>query len=203
MYKRAEMMKNKRNLIQEVTDKQLLLSLYFTQILLFLCSFIFGIFLFDSFTEFFQLFRWKDTEILLVGGTAGLAVFFLDLLLMKLLTEEYYDDGGLNKRIFQGRSIYQIAFIAVMVSISEEILFRGVIQTHFGLIVSSLVFAVIHYRYLFNWFLLLNVTLLSFFIGFIYLLTENLLVTIFMHFLIDFLLGCFINYTYGKSNTTE
>nr|WP_071396958.1 type II CAAX endopeptidase family protein [Bacillus tuaregi] len=196
-------MKNKRNLIQEVTDKQLLLSLYFTQILLFLCSFIFGIFLFDSFTEFFQLFRWKDTEILLVGGTAGLAVFFLDLLLMKLLTEEYYDDGGLNKRIFQGRSIYQIAFIAVMVSISEEILFRGVIQTHFGLIVSSLVFAVIHYRYLFNWFLLLNVTLLSFFIGFIYLLTENLLVTIFMHFLIDFLLGCFINYTYGKSNTTE
>ena len=88
--------------------------------------------------------------------------------------------------------------IAAVVAIGEEILFRGVIQTHFGLIAIELIFALVHYRYLFNWFLFVNIIALSFLIGFIYLQTENILVTIFMHFLIDFLIGCIIRYKYIK-----
>ncbi|WVX84354.1 type II CAAX endopeptidase family protein [Niallia oryzisoli] len=197
------MKKKYRDLIHEVTDEQLYHSLYLTQIFLFLVSFILGIYLFDSFSAFFELFRWKDPNILFVGGTAGLAVFSLDLILMKILPDKYYDDGGLNRRIFQGRSLIQVAFIALIVSISEEILFRGVIQTHFGLFVSSLIFAFVHYRYLFNWFLFVNVTVLSFLIGYIYLHTENILVTITMHFLIDFLLGCVIKYKFAKKQTEQ
>jgi len=203
-YKRAETMKKQyRDLIQDLTDEQLIHSLYFTQILLILCSFFLGIFLFDSYSAFFMLFRWNDPNILLVGGTAGLAVFFLDLILMKILPDKHYDDGGLNSRLFQGKSILQVAFIAAVVSISEEILFRGVIQTHLGLVISSLIFAFVHYRYLFNWFLFMNVTGLSFLIGYIYLQTENILVTIFMHFLIDFLLGCVIRNKAKKHTEQE
>ena len=186
------MKKNYRELINRATDKELQNSLYLTQVMILIISFIFGMFLFDDLAEFIALFIWDLPQIILWGGIAGVAVVLVDLLLMKLLPSHYYDDGGLNKRIFRNRSISQIAFIAVIVAIPEELLFRGMIQTHFGLISASIIFAIVHYRYLFNWYLFLNVIGLSFFIGYVYLQTNNILVTIFMHFLIDFLLGCHI-----------
>ncbi|WP_174734045.1 CPBP family intramembrane glutamic endopeptidase [Mesobacillus harenae] len=188
-------MKNKyTELINQLSDRELLFHLYATQVLLVVLSLIFGFFLFNDFTEFLQLFNWNDINILLIGGSAALLIVATDLFLMKVLPEKSYDDGGLNKRIFSNKKILHIAFIAAIVALGEEIFFRGVIQTHFGLLISSTIFALVHYRYLFNWFLFLNIILLSFFIGFIYLWTENLSVTIFMHFLIDFLLGVYIKY---------
>ena len=186
------MKKKYRELINSATDKELQNSLYLTQVMILIISFILGMFLFDDLAEFIALFIWDLQQIILWGGIAGVAVVLLDLILMKLLPSHYYDDGGLNERIFRNRSISQIAFIAAIVAVPEEILFRGMIQTHFGLIAASIIFAIVHYRYLFNWYLFLNVIGLSFFIGYIYLQTNNILVTIFMHFLIDFLLGCHI-----------
>ena len=191
------------DLIKEIPDRELLISLYTTQILLLTISFFLGIFLFDSLSAFFDLFYWTDINILLVGGIAGIGVVIVDLVLMKILPAKYYDDGGLNERMFQRRPLFQIALIAAVVAIGEEILFRGVIQTHLGLILSSLIFAFVHYRYLFNWFLFVNITALSFFIGFIYLQTGNVLVTIFMHFLIDFLLGCIIKFKFKKKQNGQ
>ena len=186
------MKKNYRELINRATDKELQNSLYLTQVMILIISFILGLFLFDDLAGFIALFIWDLPQIILWGGIAGVAVVLLDLILMKLLPSHYYDDGGLNERIFRNRSISQIAFIAAIVAVPEELLFRGIIQTHFGLIAGSIIFAIVHYRYLFNWYLFLNVIGLSFFIGYVYLQTNNILVTIFMHFLIDFLLGCHI-----------
>lgn len=186
------MKKNYRELINRATDKELQNSLYLTQVMILIISFILGMFLFDDLAEFIDLFIWDLQQIILWGGIAGVGVVLLDLILMKLLPSHYYDDGGLNERIFRNRSISQIAFIAAIVAVPEELLFRGMIQTHFGLISASIIFAIVHYRYLFNWYLFLNVIGLSFFIGYVYLQTNNILVTIFMHFLIDFLLGCHI-----------
>lgn len=188
-------MKDKYNgLIKELSDRELLFHLYLTQVILLVISVILSMILFDSFLDFLDLFNWNDKNIVIIGGAAGLAVVILDVILMKWLPPSYYDDGGLNERIFKGRSVFHIAIIAAIVAICEEILFRGVIQTHVGLIVSSVIFAVVHYRYLFNLFLFINVIVLSFFIGFIFLITENIIVTIFMHFIIDFLLGIIIKY---------
>jgi uncharacterized protein len=186
-------------LIKELSDKQLLLQLYLTQALLFIISLIAGVLLFESNSSFFQLFNWRDPKIITVGGGLGIGIVILDLFLSKRLPSSYYDDGGLNEKIFQKRSVIQIAFIALVVAFSEELMFRGVIQTHFGLVISSILFALIHYRYLFNWFLFLNITLLSFLIGVIYARTENLLVTIVMHFVIDFLLGMVIREKYRRT----
>jgi uncharacterized protein len=191
------------NLIKDIQEKDLIFSLYFTQLLLLTIAFILGLFLFDSVSSFLVLFTILDPNILLVGGTASLIVVLVDLIFMKLLPEKYYDDGGLNERIFQKRPFHQIAVIAAVVAIGEEILFRGVIQTHFGLIASSLLFAIVHYRYLFNWFLFVNIIALSFLIGFIYFQTGNLLVTIFMHFLVDFLSGCIIRYKFIKKHKEQ
>ncbi|WP_147533821.1 CPBP family intramembrane glutamic endopeptidase [Bacillus marasmi] len=196
-------MKNRyTDLIKELSERELLFHLYLTQLLLLVVAIILGTILFDNFQEFYQLFNWNDANVLLLGGIAGVIVVVIDTILTKVLPEHLYFDGGLNERIFQNRSFIHIAIIAGIVSFSEEILFRGVIQTHFGLIFSSIIFAAIHYRYLFNWFLLLNIIILSFFIGYIYEVTNNLSVTILMHFLIDFLLGLMIRIKHDKLERT-
>ncbi|KON87197.1 membrane protein [Sporosarcina globispora] len=192
------MKKRYADIIKELTDKELLFHLYLTQVLLLSISLILSFILFNSFEEFQDLFVFPDKNILVFGVAAGAAVVLIDLVLMKNLPHEMYDDGGLNEKIFQTRNFLHIAFIAAVVAFSEELLFRGVIQTHFGLVFSSIIFALVHYRYLFNWFLFVNIITLSFFIGYIYHITNNLLVTIVMHFLIDFLLGVLIRKRYLK-----
>ncbi|MFF2448756.1 CPBP family intramembrane glutamic endopeptidase [Neobacillus sp. NPDC058068] len=185
-------MKKKYNeLITNLTDKELLFHLYMTQIILLAISIILGFLLFDHFFYLSKIYL-KDIHIAIIGIPAGVAVVIIDIVLMKLLPASFYDDGGLNERIFRKRSFIHIMVIAGFVAFSEELLFRGIIQTKVGLILASIIFAIIHYRYLFNWFLFLNIILLSFIIGVIYEWTDNLAVTIVMHFVIDFLLGIYI-----------
>lgn len=82
----------------------------------------------------------------------------------------------------------------MLVAIAEELLFRGVIQTTFGYLISSTLFALIHFRYLKKPVLLISVLFVSFYIGYIFILTENLLVTITAHFVVDFTLGLVIRF---------
>lgn len=193
-------MKNKYNeLINGLTDKELLFQLYLTQIILLTISFILGILLFDHFSYLHQI-HWNDFTIVAVGIPAGVAVVIVDIVLMNLLPSSYYDDGGLNDRIFKQKNILHILWIAALVAFSEELLFRGIIQTKVGLILASFIFAIIHYRYLFNWYLFINIVLLSFIIGIIYETTNNLAITIIMHFVIDFLLGVYIKFRNKKND---
>ncbi|MGR3764873.1 CPBP family intramembrane glutamic endopeptidase [Rossellomorea sp. NS-SX7] len=190
-------MKKQGEIIKQLTKKQLTFHLFFTQIVLLTISFILGIFLFEDWSTFGSQFRWASS-ILTIGLTVGLIVVILDIVLMKFLPSGYYDDGGVNERIFSDRSIGEIALLAIVIAVSEEILFRGVIQYHLGLILSSIIFAVIHFRYWAHWFLITNIVVLSFLIGMIYEVTGNLLVTIMMHFIIDFLLGMYMRFKSSK-----
>jgi uncharacterized protein len=181
------------DLINGLTDKDLLFHLYMTQVILCVISFLLGFIFFDHFS-YLDSISLRDFQIISIGFPAGLAVVTADILLMKWLPSSFYDDGGLNERIFRNRNIIHIFFIALFVAFSEELLFRGIIQTKVGLILASIIFAIIHYRYLFNWFLFVNIVVLSFFIGLIFEWTDNLAVTIVMHFVIDFLLGVYIKF---------
>ncbi|MGE7759418.1 CPBP family intramembrane glutamic endopeptidase [Peribacillus sp. NPDC097895] len=186
-------MKNKQaELIKQLTDKQLIYNLFLTQIILLTLAVFLGIILFKERSAFFDLFIFDDLNILLVGIPAGIIVVLIDILLMKVTPSSYQDDGGINERIFSHLSYTMIFAVALVVAISEEVLFRGVLQTHFGLLWTSIIFAAVHYRYLFNWFLFLNVLVLSFFIGLLFEWTNNIMVTITAHFLIDFILGILI-----------
>lgn len=91
----------------------------------------------------------------------------------------------------------------MLIAFSEELLFRGVIQTHFGLLMASAIFAALHVRYLSKWFLFTMVVLLSFFLGYLYDVTGNLWVTIFAHFLIDFVLAVHIRLDYLQAKHYE
>jgi uncharacterized protein len=186
-------MKNKyKELIRELSDKELLFQLYLTQLIIIALALVVGMIIYKDIQFIGDFFRWSDQSILTIGVPVGLIVVIIDLSFMKILPNSFYDDGGLNERIFKNRNIFHIAFIAFIVAFSEELLFRGIIQTQLGLVAASLIFAVIHFRYLFNWFLFSNIVILSFLIGYIFDLTENLSVTIVIHFIIDFSLGYLI-----------
>src|SRR5699024_8268823 len=123
------------------------------------------------------------------GVLQAIILVIVEMILYKILDDAHFDDGGINKKIFQGEQIRWIIIITLIVAISEEVLFRGVIQTTFGYIFASSLFAIIHIRYLKKPILFLLVLFTSFLIGYLFLITENLLVTIFFHFFVDLLLG--------------
>jgi len=186
-------------LINGLTDRDLLFHLYMTQIILCVISLLLGFIFFDHFSYLENIIL-DDSNIFIIGIPAGVIIVMLDVLLMKWLPSSFYDDGGLNERVFKNRNFFHIILIAFFVAFSEELLFRGIIQTKVGLVFASIIFAIIHYRYLFNWFLFVNIVILSFLIGVIFEWTNNLAVTIVMHFVIDFLLGVYIK---CKSPTRE
>jgi membrane protease YdiL (CAAX protease family) len=80
------------------------------------------------------------------------------------------------------------AFVLAAVSaVCEEILFRGILQSHLGLVWSSLIFGFVHLprnRVFLLW--TLEATLLGFCLGFLFLLTGTLAAPIAAHFTINF-----------------
>lgn len=185
-------MKRQAELIKQMTDKEIVLNVYISQGMMLLIALILGWIWFDSWSSFFQLFQWDFREIILIGGGVAVIVILVDLLLYKCLPKAMTDDGGINERVFSNRHIVHIFFIAALVACTEEILFRGVLQTNIGLIPASLIFAFIHFRYLNKIVLFTLAIVLSFLLGLLFQWTGNLLVPIFAHFLIDFVLGTMI-----------
>src|SRR5699024_8178536 len=118
--------------IARLSDKELKYQLLLSQFIIFIISIVLSIFLFDSLFDWFSFFQLQLKEIISFGLTTGVVIVLFDLLIMYLLPPEWYDDGGINERIFKTRSLKDIFLIVTTVSIAEELLFRGVIQTTFG-----------------------------------------------------------------------
>lgn len=182
------------DLIKKMTDKEILLNLYITQLLMLILAFVLGWLLFDSWADLFEKFKWDPFTIFVVGGGSAFFIILFELILEKILPKKMLDDGGINERVFQNRSVIHIFVLVTIIAFAEEILFRGVLQTHFGLIPASLLFAIIHVRYLRKIILFIITVGLSFYLGWLYLMTDNLLVPIFTHFTIDFVLGCILRF---------
>ncbi|KEZ53081.1 CPBP family intramembrane glutamic endopeptidase [Metabacillus indicus] len=179
------MVKRQNELVKSMSDSQLLKQLYFTQILLLTISAVLSMILFNGVSEFAGLWKPDTGQVLLIGGLTAGAVLIFDWIIMKTMPEDMYDDGGINEKMFRNRSVPHIFFLCLLISFTEEVLFRGILQTHFGFWAASLIFAVLHFRYLSKWLLFCMVVLISLLLGFVYEQTGNLFVTVFAHFLID------------------
>lgn len=178
-------------LLKKISNKELIYSLYISQQFFLVLAILLAYILFDSYNEFFSLFVFDWEEIVLLGVVPGIIVVAIDIFLIKILPKSAYDDGGINQRIFTSLNIPQIFILSIIVAVSEEMLFRGILHTFLGFIIASTIFALIHFRYLNKIALLISIFLLSFLIGYMYELTNNLLVPIAAHFCIDFLLGSY------------
>src|SRR5699024_8142694 len=109
-------------------------------VLAFVLSFIF----FDDLREWLQYFSWEPEQIFLYGVIPGLIIVLIDIMLVWTLPKRYYDDGGINERVFKGQPVSYVFILSLTVAFAEEVLFRGVLQTTFGYIIASAIFALVH-----------------------------------------------------------
>jgi len=126
-------------------------------------------------------------------GLAGV-MFCADMLISRFVGEDSMDDGGINNMLFRSRPIWHIILICLVVAICEELLFRGAVQHGLGIYWTSILFAVIHVRYLKHWIPTGWVFLSSYGLGYIYVLTGTLWAPILCHFIIDLVSGLVIKY---------
>jgi len=185
---------NQAEIIKQLSDRQLVNHLYLTQGIILAITVIASLVLFPSLTEWVDLWEYDINEVLTYGVSAGAIVLLVDLLLVFFLPKRFYDDGGINEKVFRNRPVIEILFIAFLVAFAEEVLFRGVLHTTYGYIVASIAFGLMHVRYLTKPVLLISVLLISFYLGWMFEVTHNLFVTITAHFMIDFVLGLMIRF---------
>ncbi|MGG3925706.1 type II CAAX endopeptidase family protein [Metabacillus fastidiosus] len=200
------MLKKQNELIKQLSDKQIVQQLYFTQILLLFISFILSFFLFDSYADFMDLWKISDYQFIFCGAVVAFIVILLDFIVTKFAPKKLYDDGGINEKLFAKRSVPHIFFLTAFIAFTEEFLFRGVLQTSFGLWTASIIFAIMHFRYVTKWLLFTVVLLTSFLLGIVYEWTDNLYTTIIAHFIIDLLFAIQIRLRFlrkGEDNDDE
>lgn len=197
------MFKNQSEQIKQLSDKQVLQSLYFTQFLLIIISIVMSIFLFKDRNDFLKVWEYKDNDFLLFGFITALIVIIIDYIMMKLLPSHLLDDGGVNEKIFKNRNVLHIIFLTALIAFSEELLFRGIIQTHFGLLVASLIFAILHFRYVSKIILFIMVVSVSFLLGIVYELTNTIYSTMIAHFIIDLVFAIQIRRKFLKGVKSE
>jgi membrane protease YdiL (CAAX protease family) len=192
------MVNRQQKMIRQMSAREILFHLYVTQVILLVIAIGLGFFLFADVAHVKALWKPNFQQILLYGVGSALIVILIDGFLMMVLPKEMYHDGGINEKVFENTAAWHIFIIAGVVAFTEELLFRGVLQTHFGILFASIVFAILHLRYLHKWLLFTMVVIVSFFLGWLFLITENLWVTIVSHFLIDFVFAMLIRRNYVK-----
>lgn len=178
--------------IDDLDDRMLLLNLYLTQGL---TIFIGLIWLFFQGRNPISLLALPRDSLFLVWG-AGLtaAVLAADWLISRWMPEEVTDDGGVNERIFRTRPVWHIIVICFVVSVCEELLFRGAIQHDIGPYWTSILFAAIHVRYLRHWIPTGLVFAISYGLGWLQIQTGTIWAPIAAHFLIDLIMGLIIRF---------
>ncbi|MDA1475351.1 CPBP family intramembrane glutamic endopeptidase [Bacillus changyiensis] len=192
------MLKKQTDIIHQLSDREMLKQLYFSQLLMLVFAGLFGMFLFKDLDEFFSLWKIFDQNILMYGVPIAILAILIDLAVMKWVPKHMYDDEGINEKLFRNRSYPHILILTLFIAVTEEVLFRGVIQTHFGIWLASMIFALLHFRYLGKWLLFLMVICISFLLGLSFEQTGNLMIPITAHFLIDFVFACQIRFQHVR-----
>jgi len=87
------------------------------------------------------------------------------------------------RAVFSMTRLIDLCFISLFAGFAEEFLFRGVIQIKLGIVAASIIFGLLHcvtpaYVVL--------ATIIGFYIGILYYLSQSLLIPIQLHFIYDF-----------------
>lgn len=178
--------------VDQIDDRMLLMNLYATQALTLLIGVFITLFQGRNILKLFALP--SDYAFLIWGGGFALAVIVIDLAISRYVPDDVIDDGGINERIFRERPLWHIIVMCLIISICEEALFRGAIQHAWGPYWTSILFAVIHVRYLQHWLMTGLVFAISYGLGWIYIQAGTIWAPVAAHFIIDLIMGCIIRY---------
>jgi len=131
----------------------------------------------------------------LMGALFGVALFVLMMFIGRYLqrhVSSYYNLIVELRDLFSNLSWATIIVISVMAGVSEELLFRGVIQSYlisisnpgFGIIVSAFLFGIMHF---YNRLYIALTLIVGLFIGWLYYDTQSLLLVVVLHSVYDVL----------------
>lgn len=118
---------------------------------------------------------------LVVAYIAMVVVFWA---LIKIKSPEYFYDEAVDY-LMKNLSMPQLVGVFLLGGLSEELIFRGVIQLWVGLIPSSIIFVLIHFRYLKKPWMALETLALSLILGSLYIITESIWICSIAHALIN------------------
>ncbi|MBA4603714.1 CPBP family intramembrane glutamic endopeptidase [Thermoactinomyces mirandus] len=139
-------------------------------------------------------FSFDSGSMWILGLGAAALILLVEAVLIKWFPQSWMDDGGINRLLFKDRSLVHILVISFLAATSEEILFRGVLQEWLGIWVTSVLFVLLHTRYLRKWLLVTVVFFISIGLGFLAESCQDLAPVIIAHSLVDFILGCYLRF---------
>lgn len=140
-----------------------------------------------------------------IGLAAGVALLIVlaSIAMDRYLPSSWQDDGSVNEMVFGSMSPWMTLLVCISVGVGEEWLFRGVVQPFAGNLWTSVIFTVIHVRYLKKPLLFISVFLTSLSLGWLFQREGTLWPSIFAHIAIDLLLAYYLQYTLKKGKGEE
>ena len=183
--------------INTISYRALIYNLYLTQLIsLLVAFFVFMIFFNGNIILLISIILPKNIlKDFLFAIIFTSAIVFINIALAKILPKRLLDDGGINKKLFTNTPIWHIVIISFIVGFTEEFLFRIFIQNQLGIIFTSIIFTLIHFRYFDKIVLVLFTFLTSLSLGYLVVVSEWF--TAFLaHALIDLTLGILVNKKY-------
>lgn len=115
-----------RHNIEDMSPKEIRLNLYITQFIIIGIGCLLAYILFRDIKSVYSLWKWEPVSILIIGGLLAIGIVLLDYVAMRVFPESWFDDGGINDRMFQGMSVMHLLVITFIIGFAEEFLFRGV-----------------------------------------------------------------------------
>src|SRR5699024_10503663 len=97
-----------RELIKQMSDRDIQTSLLLSQLLLLSLAIILSMIVFAHLSKRMKLFSLNMNDIIYYGLIPGIIIVIVDIIIMDTVPKKYYDDGGINERVFKNRSILSI-----------------------------------------------------------------------------------------------
>lgn len=185
--------------LDDLSDKDIRKALYLSQGMIIAASIVTAV-LFPGIVPSLFEWKWVNLFLILFSAGTGLAIALFELLIDPFFPESWKDDGGINRRTFRALSYPQVVLAMAIVAFSEELFFRGLLQPLVGYPAASLIFALIHTRYLKKPLLFVSAVLLSFYLGWLYLVFQSLAAPVLAHYSIDLCLGLVLKYRSFRTN---
>ncbi|AZR74224.1 hypothetical protein BBF96_12945 [Anoxybacter fermentans] len=132
-------------------------------------------------------------EIVYYGFLAGIGIRLFSLILSEVWSEFKNNMEETVINILKGIDNYDLLLISLPPAFIEELFFRGLLQSHLGIWLTSVIFAILHWGFIKKlWAHGLYAFLISLFLGWLYLATSSLLITVIVHFTNNFMAGLYI-----------
>ncbi|GED56215.1 CPBP family intramembrane glutamic endopeptidase [Brevibacillus formosus] len=181
----------------EVDEATLRLNLWLTQGIVMGVAAA-GSFLVLGWEATLSLFILPDWDAVLWAVFVAAGIIIASIAMDRYLPKRWQDDGSINEKVFGTMLPSTTILVCMVVGVGEEWLFRGVIQSLTGNFWSSLIFTLIHIRYLKKPLMIISVFGTSLILGLLFSHYQSLWPSIVAHILIDVMLAFYLQKTIKK-----